>query len=52
MQAIIDRRYGYLLKKNNASISITYGENSQRVKVHLQDPNQVKFSFQPHLQKS
>ena len=45
MQTIIDRCYGSMLKKNNASISITYAKNSQRVKVHLQDPNQFKFFF-------
>ena len=33
IQNIIDRRYGTMLKQSNASISITYGKNSRRVKV-------------------
>ena len=45
IQNIIDRRYGTMLKQSNASISITYGKNSRRVKLNLQDPNQVKIFF-------
>ena len=42
---IIDRRYGPHLKQSNASITISYAKNSRRVKVNLQDPNQVEFFF-------
>ena len=42
MQHIIDRRYGTLLKRNNATV---IWEKSQNVKVHLQDPNPVIFFF-------
>ena len=34
-----------MLKQSNASISITYGKNSRRVKPNLQDPNQVIIFF-------
>ena len=44
LQNIIDRRYGTHLKQSNASI-ISYAKNSRRVKVHSQDPNQVKIFF-------
>ena len=45
IQNIIDRRYGTHLKQSNASITISYAKNSRRVKVHSQEPNQVKFFF-------
>ena len=45
MPNIIDRRYGTKLKKHNASITIPYVKNTLRVKVNLQDQNQVKYFF-------
>ena len=45
IQNIIDRRYGTHLKQSNASITISYVKNSQRVEVHSQDPNQVIIFF-------
>ena len=38
-------RYGLTLKNSNATISITYGENSARVKLDVQDPTKVKIIF-------
>ena len=38
IQNIIDRRYCTHLKQSNASFTISYMKNSQRVKVHSQDP--------------
>ena len=49
IQNIIDRRYGTHLKQSNASITISYAKNSRRVKVHSQDPNQVKIFFPTQL---
>ena len=45
IQNIIDRTHGTMLKQHNASITISYVKNSQRVKVNLQDLNQVKIFF-------
>ena len=41
----INFRYGLTLKNSNATISITYGENSARVKLDVQDPTKVKIIF-------
>ena len=38
-------RYGLTLKNSNATILITYGENSARVKLDVQDPTKVKIIF-------
>ena len=44
-------RYGLTLKNSNATILITYGENSALVKLDVQDPTKVKLIFQRQLQK-
>ena len=36
IQNITHRRYGRLLKQNNAEITITYGGNSKRIKVDIE----------------
>ena len=41
----INFRYGLTLKNSNATILITYGENSARVKLDVQDPTKVKIIF-------
>ena len=41
----INFQYGLTLKNSNATISITYGENSARVKLDVQDPTKVKIIF-------
>ena len=38
-------RYGQTLKNSNATITITYGENSARVKLDVQDPMKNKIIF-------
>ena len=45
IQKSINFRYGLTLKNSNATISITYGENSARVKLDVQDPTKVKIIF-------
>ena len=45
IQENINFQYGLTLKNSNATISITYGENSARVKLDVQDPRQVKIIF-------
>ena len=45
IQKSINFRYGLTLKNSNATISITYGENSARVKFDVQDPTKVKIIF-------
>ena len=45
IQKSINIRYGLTLKNSNATISITYGENSARVKLDIQDPTKVKIIF-------
>ena len=45
IQKSITLRYGLTLKNSNATISITYGENSARVKLDVQDPTKVKIIF-------
>ena len=45
IQKSINFRYGWTLKNSNATISITYGENSARVKLDVQDPAKVKITF-------
>ena len=47
----INFRYGRTLKNSNATISITYGENSARVKLDVQGPAKSKLFFQRQLQK-
>ena len=47
----INFRYGLTLKNSNATITITYGENSARVKLDVQDPMEVKIIFSRLLQK-
>ena len=41
----INFQYGLTLKNSNAIIAITYGENSARVKLDVQDPTKVKIIF-------
>ena len=41
----INFQYGQTLKNSNATISVTYGENSARVKLDVQDPMKVKIIF-------
>ena len=41
----INFQYGLTLKNSNATISISYGENSARVKLDVQDPTKVKIIF-------
>ena len=45
IQKSIKIRYGLTLKNSNATISITYGENSARVKLDVQDPTKVQIIF-------
>ena len=45
IQKSINFRYGQTLKNSNATISITYGENSARVKLDVQDHMKVKIIF-------
>ena len=45
IQKSINYRYGQTLKNSNATISITYGENSARVKLDVQHPMKVKIIF-------
>ena len=45
IQKSINFRFGLTLKNSNATISITYGENSARVKLDVQDPTKVKIIF-------
>ena len=51
IQKSINFRYGLTLKNSNTTILITYGENSARVKLDVQDPTKVKIFFQRQLQK-
>ena len=51
IQKSINFQYGLTLKNKNATISITYGENSARVKLDVQDPKKSKLFFQRQLQK-
>ena len=41
----INFQYGLTLKNSNAIITISYGENSARVKLDVQDPTKVKIIF-------
>ena len=45
IQKSINFRYGQTLKNSNATITISYGENSARVKHNVQDPLKVKIIF-------
>ena len=45
IQKIINFRYGLTLKNSNATITISYGENSARVKLDVQDPTKVQIIF-------
>ena len=45
IQKSINFRYGLTLKNSNATITISYGENSARVKLDVQDPTKVKIIF-------
>ena len=45
IQRIIDIRFGEALRRSNASIEMTYGNNSKRVKIFYNDPNVVKLIF-------
>ena len=45
IQKSINFQYGLTLKNGNATISITYCENSARVKLDVQDPTKVKIIF-------
>ena len=44
-QKSIRFRFGQILKNNNATVTITYGENSTGVKLDVQDPMNVKVIF-------
>ena len=45
IQKSINFRYGLTLKNSNATITISYGENSARVKLDVQDPTKVQIIF-------
>ena len=45
IQISINFQYGQSLKNSNATITITYGENSAPVKLDVQDPMKVKIIF-------
>ena len=45
IQKSINFQYGLTLKNSNATITISYGENSARVKLDVQDPTKVKIIF-------
>ena len=45
MQSVIDTKHGLLLKKINASISITYVKSSNRLNVVAESPKQVRVHF-------
>ena len=45
IQKSINFQYGLTLKNSNATILITHGENSARVKLDVQDPTKVKIIF-------
>ena len=45
IQKSINFQYGLTLKNSNATITISYGENSARVKLDVQDPMKVKIIF-------
>ena len=45
IQKSINFRYGPTLKNSNATITISYGENSARVKLDVQDPTKVQIIF-------
>ena len=45
IQKSINFQYGLTLKNSNATITITYGENSARAKLDVQDPKKVKIIF-------
>ena len=45
IQKSINFRYGLTLKNSNATITISYGENSARVKLDVQDHTKVKIIF-------
>ncbi|MEW8546192.1 MAG: hypothetical protein AB2693_21955, partial [Candidatus Thiodiazotropha sp.] len=45
MQGIINTRFGDALKRANAAIEMTYGNNSKRVKIFYNDPKIVKLIF-------
>lgn len=45
IQNIINIRFGEQLRLANASIEMTYGNNSKRVKIHYNDPNIAKLVF-------
>ena len=45
IQKSINFQYGQTLKNSNAAITISYGENSARFKLDVQDPAKVKIIF-------
>ena len=45
MQSIIDTKHGSLLKKVNASISITYVKSTNRLNVVAENPKQARVRF-------
>ena len=45
IQKSINFQYGLTLENSNATTTITYGENSARVKLDVQDPMKVKIIF-------
>ena len=51
IQRIIDIRFGEALRRSNASIEMTYGNNSKRVKIFYNDPNVVRLIFPKLLAK-
>ena len=46
IQKSVNFQYGLKLKNSDVTITITYGENSARVKLDVQDPMKVKIIFQ------
>lgn len=45
MQSVIDTKHGSLLKKINASISITYVKTTNRLKIVAENPKQTRIRF-------
>ena len=45
IQRIINIRFGETLRRSNASIEMTYGNNSKRVKIFYNDPTVAKLMF-------
>ena len=42
IQKYVNFRFGQILKNSNSTITISYGQNSTRVKLDVQDPMNVK----------